>query len=789
MSLCGSLAFVFTCREQDVPGESHFTQQIRLVFSKWGMSVHELTPPPLNERALLPIVYQSIHRIVGQMPPAAPAGISLAGYGRTGVSALMAGLAHAKQTPKPQVKCIICFLPDLDHLRRILGNNFLDGIPNPHHIPVCMVLDLYDSTSYNAALSAIKKTLGNCHILFQPFGSLVFDMPFIFDQLFDFIKSSMPQTHEFSQHQCPLAVVFDWDEVISFAKQDVDRDTVFRDAIYSFTRSLPDHLPLASTLKHLNSALLKAAPGKQWRSISLRVAKLLYPNDSAGQLEFITAFACHFFAACFTELKQIYRCKDHVVAPWARNLFDDLTAAGIELWIASGTEINELRKEIRLSGLGNFFTCTTGYPVTKADVLNTITSRLTCSKHKVLFIDDNLRNIRDIRQEGFPCIQMINDKTEFRHSDPGHGLTIRNEKTRSKFPGLKQLLLAPPDSKHSAGPFQPEETARKFLGPKAVLLGRILNRFDNVPIFRCLSEPGGQEAFYCKLLKLDIRDANVIGVTLKHLKSGQVPVTEWLSFQNRHVLPVLPGICAVMEPELPGKAVVFDRLSREHVYKSAQALAGLHLALRKTPLQVSSFRPDFRNGLSNFKALMDTFWRLLVHQRYTGAKQAVDSLAQPFSWLRDNGPAIWHRIRTAGRELGAVLDASTQQPVLGDYNCTNVLFNGGSISGIIDYEDLHTGPRELDAVSYCMFGTTGLQYPGHMDVFLQGYESVYPSGIRSDALGPVSRAIANGKLINRIRRDISRLYLIPEQFGGGIPQAWAQMNQLCDALDNFNLKT
>lgn len=94
-------------------------------------------------------------------------------------------------------------------------------------------------------------------------------------------------------------------------------------------------------------------------------------------------------------------------------------------------------------------------------------------------------------------------------------------------------------------------------------------------------------------------------------------------------------------------------------------------------------------------------------------------------------------------------------PIHADYFPDNVLFEGGKVSGVIDFYFGCTGPLAYDlaiALSAWGFDGAGAPLPGAIDAFMRGYETVRPlSPVEADAMARLGEAAA-------IRFTLTRLH-------------------------------
>jgi Ser/Thr protein kinase RdoA (MazF antagonist) len=245
-----------------------------------------------------------------------------------------------------------------------------------------------------------------------------------------------------------------------------------------------------------------------------------------------------------------------------------------------------------------------------------------------------------------------------------------------------------------------------------------------------------------------------------------------------------------METALPGCATSYEDQSDVQLGEAARMLARLHVAMEGITSAEGPFRPEFPTGLGSFDHLADEVWRLLVYARHHLAydPEYNPQLTAILRWFDEHGTAILLRFDRVRDELRTTLKATSHQLVFGDFNCTNVLLSSDdSVSGVIDYEDFHHGPREIDVLTHCMFGTSEPQFPIKIDRFLRAYTEESPGGLNLRALGPIARAISHTQLIRTLRRILSSTYLAPSTIGPNAIARLDRLDRLCLDLETFDV--
>jgi aminoglycoside phosphotransferase (APT) family kinase protein len=109
--------------------------------------------------------------------------------------------------------------------------------------------------------------------------------------------------------------------------------------------------------------------------------------------------------------------------------------------------------------------------------------------------------------------------------------------------------------------------------------------------------------------------------------------------------------------------------------------------------------------------------------------------ARPPSWTR--WPGEWERA------IAFVADGSTGRErcfLHRDYHPTNVLWESGDISGIVDWPNACVGPREVD-IAHCRWNLAALYGLAATDSFLKLYESRSETGFRHDPYWDLSSLI------------------------------------------------
>jgi Ser/Thr protein kinase RdoA (MazF antagonist) len=283
-------------------------------------------------------------------------------------------------------------------------------------------------------------------------------------------------------------------------------------------------------------------------------------------------------------------------------------------------------------------------------------------------------------------------------------------------------------------------------------------------------------------------EADRLARILLALRQDGLPVARWLPVGESWCIALAPGRCVVMEEALPGRSIAREDLTDAQLAETARTLARFHASVAEIARPLGPFRPDFAARLDTFGQLVVELWRLLAYARHHLRYESKGNpdLRSILGWLDGRGEAIWQRFERVSKELEAALKTVDDQPVLGDFNATNVLFEGGQLSGVVDYEDVHHGPRELDVLGYCLFGLSEPHLPDRLDEFVDAYLGENPGGLQVRALGPIARAICNAQLWRRLQRELSASLLSPGPLQTDVPGMLDRLDKLCLDLEHFD---
>ncbi|MFH2131796.1 MAG: hypothetical protein ABIK68_15590 [bacterium] len=173
----------------------------------------------------------------------------------------------------------------------------------------------------------------------------------------------------------PQVIVFDWDDVFSFAKHHVNRTECLVQVIsgYEGARSLT----------------YNSITGSQWRTIISELAKKRYPNNESARYDDALRLSSEFLNLCLLKLKEVYqRQGKNVLADWGIQALNQLSDSGTKVHICSGTILEEIQTEVALTKMDSKVSTIWGYPVRKTDLLYSLMSELQCEAENICLVDD-----------------------------------------------------------------------------------------------------------------------------------------------------------------------------------------------------------------------------------------------------------------------------------------------------------------------------------------------------------------------------------------------------------------
>jgi|GEM_PF-5849250 len=570
----------------------------------------------------------------------------------------------------------------------------------------------------------------------------------------------------------PKGIVFDWDDVFSFAKHHVNRTECLVKVIsgYEGARSLTGN----------------SITGSQWRTIISELAKKRFPNNESARYDDALRLSSEFLNRCLAKLTEVYqRQGKNVLADWGVQALNQLSDSGTKVQICSGTILEELQTEVALTNMDLKVSTVWGYPVRKTDMLYSLMSELQCDPENICLVDDAPQEIFLARLNGFAGI-LVENQPIHQNTNRSCYFQTENSQTDAFERAIQSIAAENP-------PSRPQFWARQFLGDEGEILGTVNSRFNTPHIWQTREKKTG-ELFFCKVLEMPAHDAERLGEMLQKLKGQGLPVSSWMQTEGHRCIKLSETHCIVMERAIHGKPMTSPYPDEAEVTQCAQVLAKLHQGLSTTgPKHEETFRKNFSTGLNSIHKSIDALWHLLIYSHQYHKHNRVDGSRSPVnqfhSWLQKNGKGVLLRLEKTEAGLQPHLQVCRHQWVLGDFNYSNILFDQSVIAGVVDFEDVHLGPRELDVMSFCMFGVSELHYPANLDQFVRAYCHHHPEKLNVRALGPIARAVVNVRLARMIRKLASLTHL-------GILSAWTSgentinyLNRLCEQLADFEFDT
>ncbi|MCP4368847.1 MAG: phosphotransferase [Deltaproteobacteria bacterium] len=567
----------------------------------------------------------------------------------------------------------------------------------------------------------------------------------------------------------PLAVVFDWDGVFSIAKQYVNRDECLQKV-------------LATASSNKDTSSLTLANGTKWRHAIQQVAKKQFPDDMCASYDYAMQLACQVLCSCLTELEKAYRQQCNVFTTWILSALDNLLHTGCQTYICSGTIHEEVTTEVMLGRVDSKIDGIWGYPVLKNDLLNKLAEELQCDSSCICLVDDSVSEILAAHEQGFSTILVehpqVNQGVE---SWENYSFSTEDGRTDSFDCAIRAAVAA-------NRMVQPKTWVREFLGDDGILLNRIDTRFNDSLIW-CARCEATNELFYCKVLRLSRRDAEHLGMILSTLAHENLPVSTWITSKGRQCLSLSNEHCVVMERALPGTPLSDPYHNDMAVSQCACVLARLHQGFRNVGPAPDAFRPNFNEGLDSIDLVVNSLWHLLIYSYKYSSSSCPGPSVQFHTWIEQHGKDVYLRLVRVKDELIRQLDASRHQWIFGDFNYSNVLFSESVVTGVIDYEDIHYGPRELDVLSFCMYGVSELHLPCKLNVFVRAYCDQHPLGLNFDTLSVIARGIANIRLARKICRLASQVHLGGETLWVSGEKTINYLNNLCEQLSDFEYRS
>lgn len=577
------------------------------------------------------------------------------------------------------------------------------------------------------------------------------------------------------------AVVFDWDDVLCFAKKTVALKDCLHSAVLSLKADYKSRVH-QSTIEdiwyNITNESYKKELRSEWCDILYKIAKTLHQNDSQKRYLLILDLTCLFFDVAFKRLHNVYlKEKKNILSVWKDSALDDIARLAIPAFICSGTINEELLQETTLAGLAKQFKGIWGYPARKIDILRYIAKTLVCDPAKICMVDDSKNEIHKALCEGFAAILVYTHKYKNDRKKEEVDFEVAGLLTNSFKTALNSALECQEE-------IRLQEWAQDFLGSE-VNIECIHRRFNEENLWRIYSTKSQKADLYCKIIRICRTDANYLGFLLHELSEQDLPITQWMMFGSDYAIELAPGRCVVIESALPGTPLKYEHHSNVTIESCARILARFHRAIGQVAATTRTYRQDFDQGLDYFDEIFTEFWKLNVYYHHTTLTQKCHQLQTMQQWLKENGEDIFIRIERLYEQLSKKLSDHPCQLIFGDFNCTNLLFEGNTLTGVVDYEEIHYGPRELDVISYCMYGTSELHFPNKLDTFVKAYNKEFPDKLDISSLGLIAKAVANTRLIRKLRKYASDVCIEEGQSDYFEETPIIYLNNLCIALDDF----
>lgn len=206
---------------------------------------------------------------------------------------------------------------------------------------------------------------------------------------------------------------------------------------------------------------------------------------------------------------------------------------------------------------------------------------------------------------------------------------------------------------------------------------------------------------------------------LEYLATASLPVPRHVATAAGRRYAIHEGKAFWLSRELPGHHLAQFRgpTGLEQVWRLAMRLGELHRVLARAP------------NSQRFPVFRDSAEQLLTAALARGSPFDVDRLQ-----------------KLLGRVESVV--ALPAQLIHRDFHRGNVLFMGEAVSGYLDFDLVHQGPRLFD-VCYCASGVLSESFrePGYSDYWLTVVETIFRSYGRSEGLSTQQRSLAWSMLI------------------------------------------
>lgn len=175
---------------------------------------------------------------------------------------------------------------------------------------------------------------------------------------------------------------------------------------------------------------------------------------------------------------------------------------------------------------------------------------------------------------------------------------------------------------------------------------------------------------------------------MHYVCANGVPAIEPLPLTNGATILEHQGALYALFPFAPGHQVAEHELTEQHLAVMGAFLARLHTVLRQYPHERVS-RREFHVDPSAASAAIE---RYLAHLRALPTKQPSDHAA--YERLHSQQAWIAQHTHVSLDELAAL----PQQVIHGDYTHTNLFFEKGDVSAIIDWDQSYVAPRAWEVI-------------------------------------------------------------------------------------------
>ena len=270
------------------------------------------------------------------------------------------------------------------------------------------------------------------------------------------------------------------------------------------------------------------------------------------------------------------------------------------------------------------------------------------------------------------------------------------------------------------------------------------------------TEKNSYPTFFLKQLNLSKMEVDTIGSLINQLILSGLPLAKWerLISGPGYCIEIGKNLSVVVEQALMGHPLTNENCKNQPIFKQvAITLAKIHNELSFVDINQSNI------ALSHFTKSVEQSYQFFDYIRNNVFMKGNKTIGQSLikKWFSTHQNILSQQLFILEKEFASFVKETNNQIILGDCNYTNILFYNNYLSGIVDYEDIHVGPCEVDILSFCMYRRNKIYFPSILKEFLSIYHLYSARKINKHRLFLVARIIIYKRIFKYLAKAFNQI--------------------------------